>query len=244
MSTQLKVEQVAPGRWRLAGELDHWSVDLARPLLKEAAQQAQGALALDLVDLQFVDSRGFGVLLEVRRSAPADVAVRLEQVQPTVVRLLELMGAHRLFVITPAPPSSSQGAMIDSPSGEWRLPGVPGSVPAVRRNLEAVARGGEMPDLAIQEITLAVDEAAANAVLYGCPLGEDSYFLTGYRWQPEALAIEIRDFGPGFNLQEVPPADTYRDHGRGLHIMRQVMDEVSFESNGNGTTVRMLKSRR
>jgi serine/threonine-protein kinase RsbW len=58
--------------------------------------------------------------------------------------------------------------------------------------------------------------------------------------------ITVRDEGQGFDSRAVPdPTEAQRlllPHGRGLHLMRALMDEVSFEENG--TVVRMRKQMR
>jgi serine/threonine-protein kinase RsbW len=93
-------------------------------------------------------------------------------------------------------------------------------------------------------IEIAAHEALANAVVHGnhenhrhqvhvtCRCGLDREVL-----------ITIRDDGEGFDSSAVPdPTASDRRlqaHGRGLHIMRTVMDEVSFEQNG--TVVRLRK---
>ena len=57
------------------------------------------------------------------------------------------------------------------------------------------------------------------------------------------VLITVRDEGEGFDSRVVPdPTEAQRllfTHGRGLHLMRALMDEVSFEENG--TVVRMRK---
>jgi serine/threonine-protein kinase RsbW len=57
------------------------------------------------------------------------------------------------------------------------------------------------------------------------------------------VLISVRDEGEGFDSRAVPdPTEDHRlllTHGRGLHLIRALMDEVSFEENG--TVVRMRK---
>ena len=55
--------------------------------------------------------------------------------------------------------------------------------------------------------------------------------------------IIVRDEGEGFDASAVPdptePESLLMTSGRGLHLMRALMDDVSFEENG--TVVRMRK---
>jgi anti-sigma regulatory factor (Ser/Thr protein kinase) len=54
---------------------------------------------------------------------------------------------------------------------------------------------------------------------------------------------EIRDQGQGFDPNQVPDPLAFEnlcaEHGRGIHLMKLAMDEISFERGG--TAVRMRK---
>jgi anti-sigma regulatory factor (Ser/Thr protein kinase) len=57
------------------------------------------------------------------------------------------------------------------------------------------------------------------------------------------VLITVRYEGEGFDSRAVPDPTDHQSlllsHGRGLHLMRALMDEVSFEESG--TVVRMRK---
>ena len=63
----------------------------------------------------------------------------------------------------------------------------------------------------------------------------------------DSLTIVMHDPGAGFDLARVPdptsPENLLRERGRGIFIMRQMMDEVDY-SFDKGTTVRLVKRRR
>jgi serine/threonine-protein kinase RsbW len=94
------------------------------------------------------------------------------------------------------------------------------------------------------EIEIAISEALANAVIHGNH--ENTHkkvdVICRCRMDGEVL-ITVRDEGDGFESSAVPdPTESDRlflTSGRGLHLMRALMDEVSFEENG--TVVRMRK---
>ena len=94
------------------------------------------------------------------------------------------------------------------------------------------------------EIEIAVLEALANAVIHGNRENPDKRVHLSCRCSMDGeLSIVVRDEGEGFDSRAVPdPTEPQRlllTHGRGLHLMRTLMDEVSFEENG--TVVRMRK---
>jgi serine/threonine-protein kinase RsbW len=57
------------------------------------------------------------------------------------------------------------------------------------------------------------------------------------------LLIVVRDPGPGFDPTSIPSPvngqNVFRHCGRGIYLIRQLMDEVSFDRGG--TEIRMLK---
>jgi serine/threonine-protein kinase RsbW len=94
------------------------------------------------------------------------------------------------------------------------------------------------------EIEIAVLEALANAVIHGNGENPDKQVYLSCRFSMDGeVSIVVRDEGGGFDSRAVPdptePQGLLLTHGRGLHLMRTLMDEVSFEENGS--VVRMRK---
>jgi serine/threonine-protein kinase RsbW len=95
-----------------------------------------------------------------------------------------------------------------------------------------------------EEIEIAVLEALANAVIHGNSENPEKQVHLSCRCSMDGeVSIVVRDEGEGFDSSAVPdptePQGLLLTHGRGLHLMRTLMDEVSFEENG--TVVRMRK---
>jgi serine/threonine-protein kinase RsbW len=93
-------------------------------------------------------------------------------------------------------------------------------------------------------VELALREALSNAVVHGN--GIDGHKLVQIRCQCElgkGASIIVTDNGQGFDANAVPdPLAVERleaEHGRGIHLMKLAMDEVSFERGG--TEVHMRK---
>ncbi len=86
-------------------------------------------------------------------------------------------------------------------------------------------------------IELALQEALANAVVHGAK--EDSSKTVECVVACDAergVLIIVRDPGPGFDPQAIPCCtvgeNIYSNHGRGIFLINQLMDEVSFHKNG------------
>jgi serine/threonine-protein kinase RsbW len=87
-----------------------------------------------------------------------------------------------------------------------------------------------------QEIALALTEALANAVKHGSKNDPSLKVQCQVIVNGSAMTIIVRDSGPGFDPRSVAnpleQAGLTADHGRGLHMIRQLVDEVRFERNG------------
>jgi anti-sigma regulatory factor (Ser/Thr protein kinase) len=92
----------------------------------------------------------------------------------------------------------------------------------------------------LADVETAVGEALANAAEHGHRPG--SGFEVRVHLDRERVVIEIEDEGGGFPgapgpAAASPPHDALR--GFGIYLMRQLMDEVSFDERG--TCVRLTK---
>ena len=102
----------------------------------------------------------------------------------------------------------------------------------------------EVPEQKRLEVALAVQEALANAVVHGCGNDPSKQVRCRLKSDPRGrIVIIVTDPGPGFSpyLLSDPKRreNLYADHGRGVYLIRQLMDEVHFELGGN--EIRMWK---
>jgi serine/threonine-protein kinase RsbW len=86
-------------------------------------------------------------------------------------------------------------------------------------------------------VELALREALNNAVVHGNRL--DVHKLVHVRCRckvGEGISLIVSDQGQGFDPRTVPDSVTVEnleaDHGRGIHLLKLAMDEVSFEQRG------------
>jgi len=94
------------------------------------------------------------------------------------------------------------------------------------------------------DIEIAAREAIANAVIHGNHENPQKRVHIDCKCAMHGeVFITVRDEGAGFDHRTLPdptdPANLLLTHGRGISIMRAVMDEVGFEENGR--VVRMRK---
>lgn len=99
----------------------------------------------------------------------------------------------------------------------------------VARHADAVG----LADARKQDLVLAVDEIATNAVRHGGGAGELTLWVA-----QERLWFRIADRGPGLRAAlPTKPPNRRQIGGRGLWITRQITDDMSIESGPDGTVV-------
>ncbi len=86
-------------------------------------------------------------------------------------------------------------------------------------------------------LEIAVREALANAIIHAHKRQSSKKVFLGCYGDPEAgVLIVVRDQGDGFDPDAVPDpraADrVHREHGRGLMLMRKLMDYMSYRNGG------------
>ncbi|HXY69250.1 MAG TPA: ATP-binding protein [Gemmatimonadales bacterium] len=86
-------------------------------------------------------------------------------------------------------------------------------------------------------LRVALSEALINAILYGN--GEDDTKGVALRvlFGRHAVEMEVTDEGEGYDYHVLPdptlPANRLRPCGRGVFLIRQLVDEVRFNDTGN-----------
>jgi serine/threonine-protein kinase RsbW len=124
---------------------------------------------------------------------------------------------------------------------------VPGRFDAISPAVDqvmAVAREMECSSGKEFEIETALREALANAIRHGCAGDETKRVeLVVACEESRGMLIVVRDPGPGFDPGHIASPtfghNLYRHHGRGIYLINQLMDEVSFDRGG--TEIRMRK---
>lgn len=111
---------------------------------------------------------------------------------------------------------------------------------------EHVARRYEDAHSIRFNIRVALAEALANAILYGNGSDPGKRVELRARYGPRTVEIYVTDQGPGFNPATVPdptlPENLERTDGRGVFLIRRLMDEVRYNERGNSVCMILRRS--
>ncbi len=115
----------------------------------------------------------------------------------------------------------------------------------------AIAGQMSFDEEATIELATSVIEAGTNAIQHGHQHDQSKTVVFRFYLGDEALDVWVADHGPGFDVASVlnsdptRPEDLLKSRGRGIFIMRAMMDLVEFEVvPGRGTVVHLVKNRR
>jgi len=94
------------------------------------------------------------------------------------------------------------------------------------------------------DVEIALREALANAIIHGNHENPGKHVHVRCRCEPSEITLAIKDEGSGFDVDRISdptaPENTGSAHGRGIYLMKALMDEVRFEEGG--VRVEMRKS--
>jgi serine/threonine-protein kinase RsbW len=109
-------------------------------------------------------------------------------------------------------------------------------IDAVDSVVEDLARLAGFDETTRHGIVLAVREAMNNAVTHGNKSDASKTISVDFQLDTRALCVRIKDQGRGFDVSEIPDP-TLRENllkpsGRGVHLIRSLMDEVDLSRAG------------
>jgi len=128
---------------------------------------------------------------------------------------------------------------------------IPNDVNYIEKVVEMVRHECEAMRYAHRQLALnvpvALAEALSNAILRGNDDDPTKHVHVRAEVDNERLVIEVADEGPGFDFDakviEPDEGDLDREDGRGLFLMRKLMDRVERVPLANGNAVRMTLHR-
>lgn len=120
---------------------------------------------------------------------------------------------------------------------------IPAALEAVYSLRQRVRRLGQREGLAaehIDDLVLAISEAATNAIRYGSPSGGE----TEVRWTRRGRCIRVEIQDTGVFRKRIPIPDLEEAHGRGIPLIIALVDEMHIREGSSrrpGTVVRLVK---
>ena len=98
-------------------------------------------------------------------------------------------------------------------------------------------------DTLAYHINLALTEATVNAIKYANAGDPDTQVHILITISEEELLIRVFDKGQGFDINTIPTPDFQQleDRGRGVFIIKSIMDRVNYRQVNDGYVLEMVK---
>ena len=125
---------------------------------------------------------------------------------------------------------------------QFEIAAHPRNAGTVRERVRALASQAGFSGVDLADIEIAVGEAVTNAILYGSPTAASRIGITSFL-HGASFQVEIHDQGHGFDPNQLQEdVDNHSLGGRGIHLMRALMDDVELHHNGHGMIARLSKN--
>ena len=119
------------------------------------------------------------------------------------------------------------------------------TVARILREIEAV----ELRPARRNDLAMALGEALANAAIHGNGCHPHKWVSIAVELGPGHRAtVEVRDSGDGFDTQALPdptdPSNLFSPDGRGIFLMRRLVDDLEYNEKGNCVRLTVRRKRR
>jgi serine/threonine-protein kinase RsbW len=132
----------------------------------------------------------------------------------------------------------------ESRSVRLTIPAKPEYITLGRLTLTALAGVRPLSDETLHDLKLALTEACTNSVRHASEDGRAGTVEILYELEPDRLAVEVADRGPGFGEAEHggDGDGDLSESGRGIAIIRALADEVEIgRGDDGGSRLRFVK---
>ena len=120
-------------------------------------------------------------------------------------------------------------------------------LPSLNRFLDSFWERNLLPEEAVMDVSLAMEEMFANVVMHGFPDQAEHQILIRVWMEDDTVALSIEDDGVAFNPLEAPPVEIsgppeeLKVGGLGIHLVRNVMEQVEYSRLGDRNRLVMKK---
>jgi len=112
--------------------------------------------------------------------------------------------------------------------------------------IEGILRGYGADESIIADIAISVSELVNNAINHGNAKDDSKKVVVEIIRNSDVVTISVQDEGAGFNPDDLsnPLAEEnlLKEVGRGIFIVKSLMDTVDIKPSLHGTTITMTKS--
>jgi anti-sigma regulatory factor (Ser/Thr protein kinase) len=120
-----------------------------------------------------------------------------------------------------------------------------GAIASLREAAQTLARRAGFDEFRCLDVQLVLEEVAANVIEHACPGGRHTFWVRLARTGDTIEAV-VEDEGPPFDPLSAPafdpdtPLAQRRDGGLGIHLVRQLVDEIDYTRRDGRNRLRLV----
>jgi serine/threonine-protein kinase RsbW len=123
------------------------------------------------------------------------------------------------------------------------LNSTPSEIVKVEEFLVRVAKRLKLDETQFNKLLVATTEAVNNGIIHGNQRDSSKKVTLSFEVNHATLVIRVKDEGHGVDPSKLPDPlaeeNLLRENGRGVFLMRSLMDSVEFEHSPEGSEVTM-----
>ncbi len=135
--------------------------------------------------------------------------------------------------------------MAAKQSFEMVVKSIPSQIHVVEQELEKFGRKVGLSEDDIENFGIATTEMVNNAIRHGNKSDPSKTVSIKFSKSESEMRVVVRDDGGGFDPDAVAdplkPENIFRESGRGIFIVKMLMDDVQFKFTDAGTEVILIK---
>lgn len=124
---------------------------------------------------------------------------------------------------------------------EVQLPSTPASIADVEQLIDSSCASLKLNEDSYGNVLIAVTEGVNNAIIHGNQMNASLQILVSVLNNEEWICFSIKDHGDGFDPDAVPdptePENILKENGRGIFLMRNLSDDLTFEEKGTRVNI-------
>lgn len=227
-----------------AGDIDISTAPILREELDALLDVGTRRVIIGCQNVGLIDSSGLALLLSrARRMLAAGGILSLANASPQVLRIFQIARLVDVLHVSaadkPPLPVLAPGEMPRW-SRTMRVPAGVEHLCDCRRRVSEMLGDVAMCDEARFDTALAAGEALSNAYDHADGAGS----VLSVRVYSDRIVVEVLDRGCGFELAPDADVEASEERGRGIRLMRMLMDSVEVRRRDDGvcgTSVRLVK---
>lgn len=119
------------------------------------------------------------------------------------------------------------------------------NIQKVEKVTEKIAKYMRFSEEDQDSLAISVTEILGNAIVHGNKRDKSKKVTIDFEYKNDTITVSIQDEGEGFKESEIAnplePENLLKESGRGIFIVRALMDQVDIIRRKAGTKVRLVK---